>query len=58
MDKCFKQVINRFGIEKVGRHVDHGAVLLLCQLEKQGYHSSKDLSERSKQTTLVTLLAG
>ena len=48
MDKCFKQVINRFGMEKVGRHVDHGGVLLVCQLEKQGYHSSKDLSEPSK----------
>ena len=47
MDKCFKQVINRFGIEKVGRH-DHGEVVLACQLEKQGYHSSKDLSEPSK----------
>ena len=48
MDKCFKQVINRFGIEKVVCHVDHGGVLLVCQLEKQGYHSSKDLSEPSK----------
>ena len=48
MDKCFKQVINRFGIEKVGPHDDHGEVVLACQLEKQGYHSSKDLSEPSK----------
>ena len=49
MDKCFQQVINSFDIEKkMGSHGDHRRVLLACQDESIGYHSSKNLSKLSK----------
>ena len=58
MDKYFYQAIASV-LKRMSSHGDHWGVLLACQDEKTGYHSSMYLRKPRKQTTLLTkMLAG